>query len=98
MKSSHQYDRFRLQVKPALQSKLDEFAFYGYNGVEEDALWSFLTEKKWRKPISEVRLFEIIEDIMAVKAGEFINYSTVEALKSAEFSLDNEEDLKGLFK
>ncbi|WP_080844710.1 post-transcriptional regulator [Cytobacillus gottheilii] len=97
MKSNHPYDSFRQQVSPALQVKLDEIQFYGYGNVNEDEFWSFLTKKKWRKPKEEVKLFEIIEDIMAVKAGEYINYSTVEALRGSDLSL-SEEELKSLFK
>lgn len=98
MKNNHPYDHYRQQVRPALQIKLDEFQFYGYGNIKENELWAFLTKKKWKKTQEEKRLFEIIEDVMAVKTGEFINYSTVEALKGTDFSIDNEEDMRSLFK
>jgi hypothetical protein len=98
MKSSHQYDSFRVKVEPALLSKLEELSILGYGTYNETQLWSFLTKKKWKKPNVEINLYEVVQDILTLKPGEFMSFQTVEALKSSQFSLPNEEDWKELLK
>ncbi|MEH6989073.1 post-transcriptional regulator [Cytobacillus firmus] len=98
MKIGHEYDYFRTTVKPALESKLDEFRLLGYKKVTEQELWVYLTKKKWKKPKKNVRLFEIVEEIMEVRVSEYIHYATIGAFKEAEFDLDNEEERKKLLK
>ncbi|KON86920.1 post-transcriptional regulator [Sporosarcina globispora] len=98
MEIGHEYDYFRTAVKPALESKLDEFQLLGYKQVTEEGLWGFLAKKKWKKPKENVRLFEIVEEIMEVKVSEYIHYATIEAFKGADFAFDNEEERKELLK
>lgn len=98
MSNIHDYERFRKSVKPALMSKIEEFSLLGYGTIQEQQLWDFLTNKKWKKVIEDKKLYEIVDDILSVKLGEYMNYATVEALKLKEFSFDSEEDLKELLK
>ncbi|MBT2688052.1 post-transcriptional regulator [Bacillus sp. ISL-47] len=98
MKIGHEYDYFRTEVRPALESKLDEFRLLGYEKVTEQELWGFLTKKKWKKPKENVRLFEIVEEIMTVKVSEYIHYATIEAYKGTGFAFDSEEDRRELLK
>lgn len=98
MKIGHEYDYFRNEVKPALESKLDEFRLLGYEKVTEQELWGYLTKKKWKKPSGNVRLFKIVEEIMAVKVSEYIHYATIEAFKGTGFAFDSEEDRRELLK
>ncbi|MEQ2526363.1 post-transcriptional regulator [Robertmurraya yapensis] len=94
----HAYERFRNEVKPALKSKVEELSLLGYGTIQEQQLWDFLINKKWKRVKEDIKLFEIVEEVMSLKAGEFMNYASVEALKLSEFSFDNEEDLKELLK
>ncbi|ESU30711.1 hypothetical protein G3A_20605 [Bacillus sp. 17376] len=98
MNPSHQYGRFYRQVKPALESKVEEFGIFGYEQVKEKELWDYLTKKKWKKPKEEVQMYEIVADILSAKIGEVMNFTTVEAFKIGDFALDNEEERKELFK
>lgn len=98
MSKGHLYDHYRIQVQPALQSKMEELYLLGYGTVMESQLWSFLTKKKWKRPKEEIRLYEIVQEILSLDPGEFMNFQTVEALKSSEFSFQNEEDWKELMK
>ncbi|WP_141433656.1 post-transcriptional regulator [Bacillus sp. 03113] len=98
MEAGHKYDHFRKVVEPALQSKLEEFQLLGYNTITEDELWNYLTKKKWRKAKEEIKLFEIVQDIMMVKVSDYLNFATIESYKSDEFSLDNEKDRLELLK
>lgn len=98
MNIGHKYDHFRNQVQPALKSKLEEFELLGYGTVLEDTLWKFLAKKKWKKPKEEMKLFEIVQDILSVDAGEYMSFVTVEAFKESEFYFVNGDDLKELLK
>jgi hypothetical protein len=92
------FEYLRGKVGPALQSKLEEFQLMGYKKISEPQLWDFLTKKKWKKAKDEIKLHEVIQDIMSVKVSEYMNFATVEAYKAPEFSLDNAEDLRELLK
>lgn len=98
MSIGHKYDHFRNQVQPALISKIEEFALLGYGTVEEEALWKYLTMKKWRKPQEEIKLFEVVQDILSVDIGQYMSFVTVEAFKGSDFYFVNGEDLKELLK
>ncbi|MCQ6273558.1 post-transcriptional regulator [Bacillus sp. V3B] len=98
MKVSHDNDQFRHKVRPALKSKQEEFFTFGYGRVSEEDIWDFLVSKKWRKESSDMKLFEVVQDILSLKVGEFMNYTQVKALKEAEFTLDNEEERLELLK
>ncbi|MCM3568429.1 post-transcriptional regulator [Neobacillus mesonae] len=98
MENGHAYDHFRSEVHPALVSKLEEFHVLGYDSVSENELWKFLTRKKWKKTKGDIHIYEIIEDVLAVKVSDFISFTTIESYKTAEFSLDDENELKELLK
>lgn len=96
--NNHQYDEFRNEVEPALLCKVEELSFLGYGTYQEGQLWNFLVKKKWKKPKTDIHLYEIVEDILSLKPGDFMNFQAVEALKSSEFSFDNQEEWKELLK
>lgn len=96
--TSHMNDLLRKDVQVVLQSKLEEFSLLGYGHVSERELWDFLLRKKWRKLSEPKLLHEVVADIMSIKVGEFFNYATVEAFKEAEFSFDDEDELRELLK
>ncbi|MBP3038014.1 post-transcriptional regulator [Bacillaceae bacterium Marseille-Q3522] len=92
MAQEHPYDSFKLKIKPVLQSKLEEFALLGYGTVQEEELWTFLTKKVWKTVKEDIKLFEIIEAVFAVKISDVLNYISIEAYKTAEFDFDSEEE------
>ncbi|WP_079509877.1 post-transcriptional regulator [Mesobacillus jeotgali] len=98
MEQNHQYGRYYKQVKPALESKIEEFKIFGYEHVREKELWDYLTKKKWKKPREETQIYEIVADILSAKIGDVMNFTTVEAFKLGDFALDDEEELKELLK
>ncbi|MGI8383225.1 post-transcriptional regulator [Robertmurraya sp. P23] len=98
MEMDKSYDRFRKEVHPALISKIEEFSLLGYGTISQDSLWEFLSKKKWRKPKEDVKVYEVVSDILSVNVGEYMNYATVEAFKSDEFSLANDEERRELLK
>lgn len=92
------FKSFRTQVEPALISKLEEFRLLGYDSVSLDGLWEFLLKKKWKKGKEEPKLYQIIDDILAVKVSDYISFATIEAYKVTDFSFDDENELKELLK
>lgn len=99
MSSAHIYDQYRSQVKPVLNSKIEEFHLLGYDTIKEDELWVFLTKKKWKKPSEDIRISELVQEILNVKVADFMNYTTIEAFKTADlFSVLTEEEKKKLLK
>jgi hypothetical protein len=98
MEKNHQYGRYYKQVKPALESKIEEFKIFGYDQVNGPELWAYLTKKKWKKPKEDIQLYEIVADILSAKIGDVMNFTTVEAFKLGDFAFDNEEEMKELLK
>ncbi|MFL6562993.1 MAG: post-transcriptional regulator [Bacillus sp. (in: firmicutes)] len=98
MDDSHRFEHFRTQVQPAIASKLYEFQLLGLDSVSEQEFWDYLIKKKWKKMKEEMKLYEIIQEILSVKASNYLNFATIEAYKASEFSMDDEDELKKLFK
>jgi hypothetical protein len=98
MDNSHSFEQFRSQVQPAIASKLNEFQLLGIDSVTEKELWNFLIKKKWKKIKEEMKLYEIIQEILSVKASDYISFATIEAYKTTEFSLEDQDELKELLK
>jgi hypothetical protein len=98
MDNSSVNDHFRTQVQPALASKLEEFRLLGIDSVTEQGLWDFLIKKKWKKVKDELKLYEIIQEILSVKVSDYISFATIETYKTAEFSFDDENEMKELLK
>lgn len=98
MEQSFGHDEFRAQVQPAILSKLEEFRLLGYDSVTEQEFWEFLKKKKWRKAKEDVKLFEVIQDILSVKVSDYLSFATIEAYKTAEFSFEDENEWKELLK
>ncbi|AFI29281.1 MULTISPECIES: post-transcriptional regulator ComN [Bacillus] len=90
----HPADLYKDHVRPFLYSKLEEFKILGYDDVELESLWSYLTNKKWKKKM-ELNIYELASDILSVKIGEFMNYATVESFKTSNW-LGSEEGQEAL--
>lgn len=98
MEQNHQYGRYYKQVKPALESKIEEFKLFGYEQVKGPELWLYLTKKKWKKPKADIQLYEIVADILSAKIGDVMNFTTVEAFKLGDLALDNNVEMNKLLK
>jgi hypothetical protein len=98
LKIDHEYEPFRIQVKPALRSKIDEFRLLGYDTILEKDLWVYLTRKKWKKVIDDIKLYQIVQDILSVKVSDYMSFATIEAYKTPEILLKDENEWKELFK
>lgn len=98
MEVSHEYDQFKNEVRPALRSKREEFFLLGYDNVSEEDIWEFMKIKKWRKIAEPLKLYEMVQHILSLKVGDYMHHASIEALKEADFSGINEDDMIELLK
>ncbi|WP_071460243.1 post-transcriptional regulator [Bacillus massilinigeriensis] len=88
MKTGDRKTAWPREVEPALESKIEEFRMLGLNRVTAEELWNYLKRKKWAKIEGELRRYQLVADILAVKPGEFISFQTVEAFREENVDLD----------
>lgn len=93
-----QTDLYR-QLLPALQSKQEELTFYGYTEITEEDLLGYLMAKTWRrKNVSALRAHEMISDVLAITAAQFMTHTQMEAQRHSEDVLElSEEEWSVLF-
>lgn len=96
LKFTDQYDA----VLPALESKVAEFHYFQYDTFTTEDLWQYCLKKKWKKKdIGEMRIHEMVNDIMDIRASDFVAYNQVEGLKSGSwFTEGNMGDLEELLR
>jgi hypothetical protein len=93
-----QIKALREQVMPALICKKEEFQLLGYEQVTIEEIWDCLFYKKWKKLKEEKKLFEIVNDILALSVSEYMTYMTVQSHQETNwFTEDNLEALEELF-
>ena len=92
------YEHIYQHVLPALESKRNEFNHYQYDSVTEEDIWKYLLRKKWRKKdVSELPLYQMINDIMKISPAEYMTNTQVEEFKTANWFSDlNQEELQVL--
>ena len=98
MNGIHPYEQYRQTLDLAIKSKCNEFAILGYNDVTNDHLWEYLLIKKWKKPMEEAHLHQLMNDVLSVKIGEYMHYKTIEAFKYSQKNKGPDfESFKDLF-
>lgn len=95
---SMQYEQLFEKIRPAIDSKMEEFKYYQYDAITAEELWRFCIEKKWRKKnIEQLRLHEIISTIFSVSPSDIVSFNQVEFLQSNDWFTElNTEELKML--
>ncbi|MBE3569879.1 MAG: post-transcriptional regulator [Bacillales bacterium] len=97
-KNHHPYERYYHRLKPALVSKVEEFRLLGYGAVQLDSLWNYFIKKKWKNAQQDIRIYQLVSDIIALKPGDFMNYATVESYRSSSLLTEqNREEIQNLF-
>lgn len=86
------------KMLPALQSKKNEFHFYGYTTVTEEDIWIYCVRKIWRKKdIDTMRLYEITNDILKILPAAYMTYTQIEEQRSSDWFSDlNSDELQTL--
>lgn len=95
---SMQHEQLFEKIRPAIDSKMEEFKYYQYNAITAEELWRYCVEKKWRrKNIEQLRIHEIIATIFAVSPSDIVSFNQVEYLQSNDWFTElNTEELKML--
>ncbi len=75
------------QLMPVLISKVEEFHLLGYEHVLLSEVWDCLMKRKWRKE-REIKLHEIVADIMSLSVGHYMAYATVKTSKETDSWFD----------
>ncbi|WJY28203.1 MULTISPECIES: post-transcriptional regulator [Sporosarcina] len=90
------YEDLFNHVRPAVESKREEFHFYGYRTVTDADIWKYCVQKKWRKRIiGEMRTHEIINGVMELTPAEYMTYTQIEEQRSSDWFSDlNSEELQ----
>ena len=78
---------------PALESKKNEFHFYGYTTMTKEDIWIYCVRKKWRKKdVSSMRTYEIANDILRILPAAFMTYTQIEAQRDSDWFSDLNSD------
>ncbi|PFK45707.1 histidine kinase [Bacillus cereus] len=85
-------EAYRGQLQVVLESKVEEFQMIGYDRVTTEDVWKCLKSKKWKKIDSDVRLYELVNDVLTLSANEYMTYLTVEAYQEPLWSFDEYEN------
>ncbi|MCL1695025.1 MULTISPECIES: post-transcriptional regulator [unclassified Lysinibacillus] len=95
---SMQHEQLFEKIRPAIDSKMEEFKHYQYDAITAEELWRYCVEKKWRKKnIEQLHLHEIIATIFAVSPSDIVSFNQVEFLQSNDWFTElNTEELKML--
>ncbi len=94
MGNKQQFDVWRDQVEPVLQSKVDEFHFLGYERATKDEVWKCIIEQL-RKQKAFIHFHDFVNKILTLKPQQYMTWLTVSAYKEpvdwfAEY--ENNED------
>lgn len=65
-------------IKPVLNSKVDEFLLMGYSRATSEDIWNCLEQRVWKGNPTK-RLYEVVQDILHLRANIYMNYLTVNA-------------------
>jgi hypothetical protein len=79
--------QLRQKVKPAIESKLEEFELLGYGHINEQEIWDYLEKKRWQK--QEKPLHQVVNDILTLKPGDIINFMAMESYKNTSYQKEN---------
>ncbi|WP_416827441.1 post-transcriptional regulator [Ectobacillus polymachus] len=89
----HPADAYREQLKVVIASKVEEFKVLGYDRVTTQEIWDCLKVKKWKKIDGEMKLFQLVNDVLTLSTGDYMTYLTMEAYKTPLASVHEYETL-----
>ncbi|KOS67880.1 hypothetical protein AEA09_04470 [Lysinibacillus contaminans] len=95
---SMQHAQLFEKIRPAIDTKIEEFKYYQYNTITAEELWRFCVEKKWRKKdVEQLHLYEIVATVFNVSPSDIVSFNQVEFLQKDNWFADiNAEELQFL--
>lgn len=85
-------EAYREQLQVVLESKVEEFQLFGYDRVTIEDVWTCLKNRKWKKAGNDVRLYELVNDVLTLTINEYMTYLTVEAYQAPLWSFEEYEN------
>lgn len=79
------YEKWRDYVRPALQSKLEEFRLLGVKRLTLDELWDFVLETLAKKKEHDLMLHQFVNHIMTISVNDYMNKLRMEMFKGVDF-------------
>lgn len=76
----------KLNMMPALKSKVDEFQLIGYEGISYEQIWDALFNNVWKKQPPKQN-YQIMQDIMEFSVNTYMDLKQADALKHTKFDL-----------
>ncbi|WP_047979702.1 post-transcriptional regulator [Ornithinibacillus contaminans] len=68
---------WKVELKPALQSKAEEFQLMGYTRATAEDVWRCLEKKVW-KGNPDKRLHEVVQEVFHLSSNIYMSYLTVD--------------------
>lgn len=72
-------------IELCCMSKAEELRLIGYHHVTSEDIWEYIAAQ-YKKQDKELRLHQIVNDILAIKAPQFMNFMTISAYKGSLLS------------
>ncbi|MCP1125312.1 histidine kinase [Bacillus sp. AFS018417] len=85
-------EAYREQLKIVLESKVEEFQMLGYERVTTEDVWKCLKTRKWKKVASDVRLYELVNDVLTLTANDYMTFLTMKAYQAPLWSFEEYEN------
>ncbi|MFP3124801.1 post-transcriptional regulator [Ectobacillus funiculus] len=85
-------DAYRQELNVVLQSKLEEFHMLGYDRVTEQEIWTCLKNKKWKKLTEEIKIHQLVNDVLTLSTSDYMTYLTMQAYKAPLSSFEEYEN------
>lgn len=85
-------EAYREQLQIVLDSKVEEFQMLGYDRVTLEDVWKCLKDKKWKKVGPNVRLYELVNDVLTLTASDYMTYLTLKAYQAPLWSFEEYEN------
>jgi len=91
--SKHVKD-WKQDVKPVLKSKEEEFLLMGYSRATDEDIWKCLEQSVWKNNPPK-RLYQVVQDILHLRASVYMNYLTIKAYQDDNLMASIEAVMNG---
>ncbi|WP_342046360.1 post-transcriptional regulator [Bacillus sp. OTU530] len=85
-------DAYRQELNVVLQSKMEEFHMLGYDRVTEQEIWTCLKSKKWKQLPEEIKIHQLVNDVLTLSTSDYMTYLTMQAYKAPLSSFEEYEN------
>lgn len=94
MEISKHVKEWKPYVKPVLTSKVEEFLLMGYSRATDEDIWNCLKQHTWKNNPPK-RLYQVVQDILHLRASVYMNYLTLKAYKDDDLMSSIEAVMNG---